>query len=110
MVEKTVPLRELFDTALKKQNYQVHKHKKRKKWTTKSGFYKVQKKECKKCKQGFTWTYRVTTPNGDHTISRTDLLRLKKDITDIGLEWFVIDEERAKKTAKESHHKLDILR
>lgn len=110
MAEKTVPLRELFDIALKKQNHKVHKPKKRKQWTNKSGFYKVQKMKCKACRQGFTWAYRVQTSNGEHKISRTDLLRLKKDITDMGLKWFVIDEEKAKKTAKESNHELDILR
>lgn len=108
--QDTVPLQKLFDDALKKSKYHVHKPKKRTKWSNKSGFYKVQKVKCKDCKQGFTWAYRIATSNGEHRITRTDILRLKKDVKDMGLDWFVIDEKRALKTAKETHHLLDTLR
>lgn len=111
--KKTVSLRKLFDDALLKQNYVVHpnnKRKKRTKWNNQSGFYRVQKVKCRDCKQGFTWIYRITSEDGDHKISRTDLLRLKKDIKDMGFEWFVIDEKKATKTAKEAHRKLSTLR
>ena len=108
-----VPLRKLFDDALSKQNYMVHpnhKKKKRTKWNNQSGFFRVQKAKCRDCKQGFTWIYRIMSEDGDHRISRTDLLRLKKDIKDMGLPWYVINEERASKTAKETHYSLDTLR
>lgn len=108
--QTTVPLRKLFDETLKKSKYHVHKPKKRKKWNNKSGFYKVQKSKCKGCKQGFIWTYRIITNDGEHRISRTDILRLKKDIQDMGLKWFVVDEKKALKTAKETHYSLDMLR
>ena len=111
--QTTVPLRKLFDDALSKQNHIVHSnHKKRKrnKWNNKTGFFRLQKVKCKNCKQGFTWIYRIISKDGDHRISRTDLLRLRKDIKDMGFEWFVVNEEKAAKTAKEANHKLSILR
>ena len=108
--ETTIPLQELFDDALKRCKYHIHKPKKRTKWKNKSGFYKVQKVKCSGCKQGYTWVYRVTTKDKEHRIARTNILRLKKDIQDMGLDWFVVDEKRALKTAKETHYKLDTLR
>ena len=111
--QTTVPLRKLFDDALSKQDRIVHpnhKRKKRKRQTNQSGFFRVYKVKCRYCKQGFTWIYRIMSEHGGHRISRTDLLRLKKDIKDMGFEWFVIDEKKATKTAKEAHHELSMLR
>lgn len=114
MTERTtVQLRKLFDDALSKQNYVVHpnhKKKKRTKWNNQSGFFRVQKVKCGDCKQGFTWVYRIMSEDGEHRISRTDLLRLRKDIKDMGFEWFVVNETKAAKTAKEANHKLSTLR
>lgn len=107
---KTVPLKQLFQEALKKNRRIVNKPKKRKKQNTSSGFYRVQKVKCERCKQGFTWSYRVVTKKGDHKITRTSLLKLKKDIKDMGFEWYVVDEKRANQTAKNTNINLDLLR
>ena len=109
--QTTVSLRELFDDALKKQDYRIHPVKRKRKYNNnKSGFFKVQKTKCRGCKQGFTWSYRVPTQDGEHKISRVNILRLKKDIQDMGLPWYVTDEKKALKTAEETHYSLDTLR
>lgn len=108
--KKTVSLRKLFDEAIAKQRRTKPVKRKKKYNNNKSGFFKVQKNKCKSCKQGFTWVYRVSTEDGEHKICRTNILRLRKDIKDMGLPWYVINEERASKTAKETHYSLDTLR
>lgn len=109
--EKTVSLRKLFDEAFKKQNYRVNKVKRKKRYNSnKSGFFRVQKTTCRDCKNGFIWSYRVQAQDDEHKISRVDILRLKKDIQDMGLPWYVIDEKKARKTAREAHYSLDKLR
>ena len=106
---ETVPLKQLFQEALKKHPRTTCKTKNRKKQNTNSGFYRVQKVKCERCKQGFTWSYRIVTKNGDHKITRTSLLKLKKDIKDMGFEWYIVDEKRARQTAKKAHINLDLL-
>ena len=109
-MEKKVNLGVLFNQAMQGQ-FRVHKkNPPRKKWNNQSGFYRVQKIKCRHCKQGHTWLYRIRTSNGEHRITRTNLLRLKNDIEEMGFKWFITDEENAKKTAKETHLTLDTLR
>lgn len=111
-MENTVNLGDLFKQALKKQSYIVHPNKKkgRKRWSNQSGFYRVQKIKCQKCKNGYTWGYCISTTKSKHKITRTDILKLKKDIQDMGFGWFVVDEEKALKTAKKTKYPLDVLR
>lgn len=61
--------------------------------TTNSGFYKVSKVKCNKCKQGFTWAYY-----GKRTIRATDLCNLRDKVLKEGYEWKIIDEVKAKKS------------
>lgn len=56
----------------------------------KTGIFRVSKCSCKKCKNGFTWTYRYYDNKGNaKTISSVDLEVLKQKVLDLGLEWIV---------------------
>lgn len=76
-----------------------------------TGFYRVIKRINKKYKQGFLWTY-VYYEEGKKRqtfISSVDLLKLKQKVIKKGLEWVVIDEEKAKKTIEKCGYDLEAL-
>lgn len=68
-----------------------------KKYNT-TGFYRVSTINCSTCKQSFIWIYRFITDNTQQSISSVDLKKLEKKVKDAGLEWFIIDQEKAKKS------------
>lgn len=52
-----------------------------------SGYYRVSKKICSKCKQGFTWVYSWYENNKRSELSCTDINGLKKKVIAKGLDW-----------------------
>ena len=109
-MEKQVNLGVLFRKAMAKSEYQVHQPKKRKKYRTRSGFFRVQKSRNSQCKQGFIWVYRIMDEKPERRLASVDILKLKKKVQNEGHEWCVVDEKQALKTAKETHYLLDTLR
>ena len=61
-----------------------------------SGIKRVHKKKSKTANQGFVWEYSYY--NGDKRcfISSVDLDKLKEKVTSQGLEWIIINEDKAK--------------
>lgn len=53
----------------------------------KSGYYRVFKHKCKKCKQGFTWKYQYYENGEYHFITSVDLEKLEKKVKDKNLKW-----------------------
>ena len=66
----------------------------------KTGFFRVTQEKNKGCKKGFIWVYSYYTKRGERQsrISSTSLHRLKERVLAKGLEWFIIDEEKAKRS------------
>ena len=58
---------------------------------TSTGIYRVSKMKCKRCKQGFTWTYRYYKNGVRHHISSIDLDTLKEKVLSLELEWKVLN-------------------
>lgn len=63
-----------------------------------TGFYRVSKQKKNSCKQGFIWVYKYQSKSTRKTISSVDLKKLEKKVRKEGLEWKIIDEERAQKS------------
>ena len=62
-----------------------------------SGYYRVYKINDKNCKQGFRWKYQYYNENGKKkSISSVSIEKLEEKVLEKGLEWFVVDEEKAK--------------
>ena len=56
--------------------------------TNTTGYYRVSKKACAKCKKGFVYRYQYYNDNGDKiAITSTDLKKLKKKVLEKGLIW-----------------------
>ena len=68
----------------------------RSKVTTTTGFLRVYTKKAKTTSQGFVWCYQYQNKNKKHNWSSVNLLKLKEKIIAKGLDWFVVDEEKAK--------------
>ena len=53
-----------------------------------SGIFRVSKKRCDSCKQGFTWQYRYYDENNCRkTVMSVDLSKLKEKVLAKGLKW-----------------------
>jgi len=63
-----------------------------------TGFFRVGKTKTNSCNQGFTWVYRYYEGKHRKSLGSTDIKKLKEKVLAKGLEWFVIDEKKAKKT------------
>ena len=74
--------------------------KKMSKTKTSSGFFRVFKKDTNQFKQGYCWIYSYYKEGEKKQtqISSIDLLKLKQKVLSKGLEWFIIDEEKAKRS------------
>ena len=68
--------------------------------TNNTGFYRVLKEKCSKCKQGFIYRYEIRANN--IRIRASDIFKLKEKVLKKGYEWHIVDEENAKKTINES--------
>lgn len=63
---------------------------------TNTGLFRVYKYSDPTCKQGFIFRYSWFENNKRRVISRVNLLKLKELVLSKGLEWVVLDEEKAK--------------
>jgi len=62
-----------------------------------SGYFRVSKKKNSHYKQGFFWKYQYYENGKRKNISSVDIEKLKQKVLDKGLEWYIIDEEKAKR-------------
>ena len=57
-----------------------------------SGYFRVNKQNDKKCKQGFKWRYQYYDKNGNRkVITSVDINKLEEKVKSKGLEWFKIE-------------------
>ena len=63
-----------------------------------TGFYRVTKRKNNSCKQGFTWCYQYHVNSQRKSISSIDLKKLEKKVRKEGLEWEILDDEKAKQS------------
>ena len=68
-----------------------------------TGFYRVIKEKCPKCKQGFIYRYEMRKQN--IRIRASDIFKLKEKVLKKGYEWCIINQKLAEKTIKESESK-----
>ena len=73
----------------------------RSKVTTTTGFLRVYTKKAKTTKQGFIWCYQYQDKNKKHNWSSVNLKKLKEKVLKKGLEWFIVDEPKAKQICDE---------
>ncbi len=62
----------------------------------KTGVKRVSKRKCSECNQGYTWKYEDSTGAKRVYISSVDPQKLKQEVLEKGLEWIILDEEKAK--------------
>ena len=73
------------------------------------GFYRVSTRPCDECKLNFTWIYQYYV-NGKHKrFQSVDLLKLKEKVIANGLEWRIINKEKAIKTCNDYGYNLNEL-
>ena len=65
-----------------------------------TGFYRVFKHKDSTCKQGFIWSYQYSLGSKRKSITSVDLKTLEKKIKKEGLEWKILDDEKAKQSLK----------
>lgn len=65
---------------------------------TTTGFYRVQRISDKSVKQGYAFMYKYYEDGKRVRYQNKDLMKLKERIESLGLEWFIIDEEKARRT------------
>ena len=65
-----------------------------------TGFYRVYKHKNNSCKQGFTWCYQHSLGSKRKSITSVDLKTLEKKVKKEGLEWKILDDEKAKQSLK----------
>lgn len=76
-----------------------------------TGLYKVDIYHLKQLTQGFTFRYRYIKEDGKESfLSSVSLLKLKEKVISQGLDWVILDEEKAKLTAESVGLTLDDLR
>ena len=65
--------------------------------TNATGIYRVHKHADKRCTQGFTWVYRYYNEKGKPAnCCGVHLEQLKENVLSKGLDWFILDEEKAR--------------
>ena len=80
----------------KGMKYSEETYKKMSKAKNTSGFFRVCKEKNIGCKQGFTWCYQYYDDGNHKSIRCVDLNKLKQKVLDKGLEWCIVDENKAK--------------
>ena len=63
-----------------------------------TGFYRVYKQKNNRCKQGFIWRYQYFLDSKRKSIKSVDLKKLEKKVRKEGLEWEILDDEKAKQS------------
>lgn len=58
-----------------------------------SGYFRVNKKRDKTCKQGFYWRYMYLDGKKQKSIQSVDIKKLEKKVKEKGLPWFKIEKE-----------------
>lgn len=71
-------------------------------YSNNTGFFRVAKFPCEKCKNGFTWLYRWYENGKNKSIYSVDLMALKKKVLNKGLDWIIVDKEKAKVSVEEN--------
>lgn len=65
-----------------------------------TGFFRVSTQKDKTCTKGFMWNYRWRENGKTKKISRVSLKSLEEEVKNRGLEWKILDEDKAKETLK----------
>lgn len=104
---ETRNLGELFKEAKSRSFCQTKKQKRK---TFHTGISYLNLVWNKQCKQGFQWRYTYRDGrNKKRSIVRVDLLELKEEVLNRGLEWNVTSYKYAKQTAKKAKIKMNQL-
>ena len=114
MSEVMVPLKDLFKEAMKKNAFRTKSSSKKSSWLSdrkRTGFKNTVRINCPSCRQKFMYQYVIYYADGSKkAYCSVDILKLKKKILDLGLDWEMVDRKEAIKTAQESKLNLnDIL-
>lgn len=73
------------------------------------GLYRVCKIDCKECKKGFRYVYRVLVGNKRIQITSVSLLKLKEKVIDKGYEWSIVDKNKVINILNDEGLSLDEL-
>lgn len=71
---------------------------------TSTGIFRVYKLKNNKCIQGFTFVYNYYKDGKRYRITNVSLKKLEDKVKSKGLEWTIIDEDKANKTMKEANY------
>lgn len=75
--------------------------------TSTTGFFRVNKHKDETCLKGFRYVYRYYECDKRKELSSVDILKLKEKVIGKGLEWAIVDQDKAKITLKESNKKVE---
>ena len=71
------------------------------KWQNTTGYFRVSKIKCESCDDGFSWAYDYDEENNKRKrLKSVDINKLEKKVKSFGLEWFIIDQEKAENTKR----------
>ena len=68
-----------------------------------TGFYRVTKQKKEQLQARLTWRYQYLYKSTRKVISSADLKKLEEEVKKEGLEWEILDEEKAKKSLEENN-------
>ena len=74
---------------------------------TSTGFFRVNKHKDETCLKGFRYVYRYYEGDKRKELSSVDILKLKEKVISKGLEWAIVDENKAEITLNESNEKVE---
>ena len=74
--------------------------------TNTTGIHNVSKNKDKRHAQGFKWAYQYYINGKRKSIFSVDLCKLKQKVLSKGLDWTILDEEKAKKSFMENEMNL----
>lgn len=69
----------------------------------KTGFYRVSQEFDSSFKKGFRWTYSYYQNSKGKKLSSVNLETLKNKVLEQGLEWYILDKQKAKKSMREDN-------
>lgn len=75
-----------------------------------SGFFRVSIYHTDRAKQGFKWRYMYMNKNKRKSKIGTTLIKLKNNVIQDNLPWYVLDEEKAKRTCKKYGYNYEDLK
>lgn len=74
---------------------------------TNTGFFRVSKHKDDTCLKGFRYIYRYYRDGKRKELSSVDIVKLKEKVIKNGLEWFIVEENKAEVTLNESNEKAE---